>query len=115
MDDSKDSGLLGSDDVEELLAADDRATVDVYVPAWKKTLRMRQLTAAEMLIISEAPKADGMFLLISMSVIDASGNRLFKDADRLKGKTAAALAVLQTAGLKLNAMSANAVATAKNA
>lgn len=115
MSDTKQAELLGAEGVEELLAGDDRTTVDVYVPEWKKTVRLRQLTAAEMLAISEAPKNDGMFLLISMSAIDAQGNRLFKDVDRLRGKTAAALAVLQTAGLKLNGMSTNAVATAKNA
>jgi hypothetical protein len=107
--------LLDTAGVEELLDGDDRATVDVYVSEWKRTIRLRQLTAAEMLTISEAPKAEGMFLLISMSAIDpSSGVRLFKDADRLKSKAAAALNTLQIEGMKLNGMSVPGAAFIKN-
>jgi hypothetical protein len=107
--------LLGPDGVEEILAADDRLTVDVYVPEWKKTIRLRQLTAAESVQLTQIPKNEGLTTIVAMSAIDAAGNKLFKDVDRLKGKSAAALARLQEEALRLNGFSANAVVAAKNA
>lgn len=114
MNDTKPAELLGADGVEELLAADDRATVDVYVPEWKKTIRLRQITGAQSVAITEL-SGTGLFQIIAWSAIDANGNPLFKDADRLKGKSAAALKLLQEAALKLNGFTVNAVAAAKNA
>jgi hypothetical protein len=112
--DTPKEGLLTADGVEELLAGDDRATVDVYIPEWKKTIRLRQMTAAEMFVISEADKKDGMFLAVSMCAVDANGNLLFKDPERLRGKSANAMSVLQNAVMKLNGLSVNAAALAKN-
>lgn len=106
--------LLTADGVEELLVADDRATLDIYVPEWKKTIRLRQMTAAEIFVISEADKKDGMFLAVSMCAIDANGNLLFKDPNRLRGKSANALSLLQNAVMKLNGLSVDAAAIAKN-
>ena len=114
MSDPKAAELLGADGVEELLAADDRATIDVYVPEWKKTIRLRQMTAAELFVISEADKKDGMFLAVSMCAVDANGNLLFKNPDRLRGKSANAMSFLQDAVMKLNGLSVNAAGLAKN-
>lgn len=114
MSDPKQAELLEASGVEELLAADDRVTIDVYVPEWKKTVRLRQLTAAQIIVISEADKKDGMFLAVSMCAVDARGELLFKDPDRLRGKSANAMSLLQNAVMKLNGLSANAVAIAKN-
>lgn len=107
--------LLGADNVEELLTVDDRVTVDVYIPEWRKTVRLRQWTAAEGILITEAPKTDGLVTIVALSVVDANGNRLFKDVDRLKGKSAAALKRIQDAAMKLNGFSSDAVPAAKNA
>lgn len=105
---------LEAGDVDELLAQDDRRTIDVYVPEWKKTVRIRQLSAAESIIITELPKNEGLTTIVSLSCVGANGGRLFKDSDALKGKSAAALSRIQDAALKLNGFTTNAVAAAKN-
>lgn len=108
--------LLSADSVEDLLVADDRTTVDVYVPEWKKTVRLRQLTGAESIAITEV-KGTGLFEIVSMSAVDANGSKLFKDPERLKGKSAGALKRIQDAALLLNGFTSNgnAAAAAKNA
>lgn len=104
--------LLTADDVEALLVADDLTTVDVYVPEWKKTCRVRQLTAAQSLELADASRRESMLLIVAMSVVDVEGKRLFKDHERLRGRSAGALNLLQTAALKLNGFSTDAVAAA---
>jgi hypothetical protein len=115
MSDQPNGAILSADDVEALLTGDDRITIEVYVPEWRKAVRLRQLTAAEGISIAEAPKHDGILTVVALSVVDANGNRLFKDIDRLRGRSAAALARIQTAALKLNGFDTNAVSAAKNA
>lgn len=105
--------LLSADGVEDLLAADDRTTVDLYVPEWKKTIRLRQLTGAEATAMSDVPNKEGMLHIVAMSIVDANGNRLFKDPERLRAKSAAALSRIQDAALQLN-FPGKGVATAKN-
>lgn len=112
MSETNGKGLLTADDVEALLVADDLATVEVFVPEWKRTVRLRQLTAADSMIISASPARDGLILIVSMSVVDASGNRLFKEPERLKGKSAGALSRIQNEALKLNGFSTSEVAAA---
>jgi hypothetical protein len=114
MSDLKQTELLTADGVEELLVADDRATIDVYVPEWKKTIRLRQMTAAEIFIISETDKKDAMFVAVAMCAVDGNGNLLFKDPNRLRGKSANAMSLLQNEVMKLNGLSINAAAIAKN-
>jgi len=96
--------LLTAEAGEELLAGDDRSTVDVYIPEWKKTVRLRQLSGAESVGLSELPTKEGLFHIAAMSIIDAKGERIFKDPDRLKVKSAAALSRIQDAALKLNGL-----------
>jgi hypothetical protein len=110
MSDDSTKAIATADDVEALFAIDDLATIDVYVPEWKKTFRLRQLTAADSLILADAPRRDSMLLIVAMSVVDASGSRLFKDHERLRGRSAGALNLLQTEALKLNGFSVNMVA-----
>lgn len=114
MSEPKQTELLTADGVEELLVADDRATIDVYVPEWKKRIRLRQMTAAELFKISEVDKKDGMFIAVAMCAVDANGNLLFKDPERLRGKSANAMSLLQSEVMKLNGLSVNAAAFAKN-
>lgn len=106
--------LLTAEGVEEIFATDDRATVDVYIPEWKKTVRLRQLTAAESVKMAEVPVNDGLLHIVSMSIVDASGNRLFKDHDRLRGRSAAALSRIQDEALKLNGLTGKVATAVKN-
>lgn len=120
MSEPKDKQLLTADDAEAILTMDDLATAEVYVPEWKKTVRLRQVTGAESIELATA-KTDGMLRIVAMSVVDAHGNRIFKDHERLRGKSAGALGLIQNEALKLNGFSATvqaaavAAAAAKNA
>jgi hypothetical protein len=96
--------LLSADDVEGLLAGDDLATADVYVPEWKRTVRLRQMTAAEAVQLGEAPRADSLPLICALSIVDEHGKKIIKDHKKLVGKSAAALSRIQEAALKLNAL-----------
>lgn len=96
--------LLTADDVEGILAADDLTTIDVFIPEWKRTVRLRQMTAADAGLVSDAPKGESLPLICALSIVDANGNRLFKDYKRLMSKSAAALARVQEEVLKLNGM-----------
>lgn len=78
---------------EAILAADDRPTVDVDVPEWGGTVRVRGLTGAERDAYEVAlagVRPDGSkrlnlvnvrARLISMTVVDELGVRVFTDAD----------------------------------
>jgi hypothetical protein len=112
---SEKKDLLTADEVEGILGCDDRQTVDLYVPEWKRTVRIRQLSAADSLLVAESPKLESMLLIVALSVVDESGARLFKDHERLKAKSAGALNLIQNAALRLNGFSADAAAAAKNA
>lgn len=107
--------LLTADAVEALLEQDDRATLDLYVPEWKKTVRLRQLTGSEAIRISEIPKNEGLPTIVALSCIDPrTGERLFKDIDRLKGKSGGALSRIQEQALILNGFQKGVLAAAKN-
>lgn len=107
--------LLSADDIEAILATDDRATVDVYVPEWKKTVKLRQWTGAEGVALADVPKKELAFHIMSLSIVDAKGNRLFKDPAVLKGRSAAVASLIQEEALKLNGLSARMAAALKNA
>jgi hypothetical protein len=102
--------LLSADDVDALFSGDDRTTVDLYIPEWKKTVRLRQLCAADLQAIQDIPKGEGMSLMVALSVVDASGNRLFKDHSRLNARSVAVLSRIQDAALKLNGLTGAAAA-----
>jgi hypothetical protein len=109
--------FLSADDVEGLFAGDDRTTIDLYIPEWKKTVKLKQLSAADLHQLQDIPKNDGMILMVSLSVVDGNGNRLFKDPQRLNGRSVAVLDRIQDAALKLNGLYGKAmaaVAAAKN-
>lgn len=96
--------FLTADDVDGIIASDDLATADVYVPEWKRTVRLRQLTAAEVGQLAEIARTEALPMMCALSIVDASGNKLFKDHKKLIGKSAAALSRVQEAALKLNAL-----------
>lgn len=99
--DTKAEELLSADDAEAILGMDDRTTVEVYVPEWRRRVRLRQLTGAESIDLAGADK-DGMLRIVAMSVVDDKGRRIFPDHDRLRGRSAGALQLLQAEALKLN-------------
>jgi hypothetical protein len=104
--------LLTADDAEAILTTDDRATAELYVPEWKKRVTRRQLTGAESIDLAGDNK-NGMLRIVAASVVDpASGQRIFKDWERLRGKSAGALQAIQEAALKLNGFSTNAAVAA---
>lgn len=111
--------LLTADEAEAILAMDDLATSEVYVPEWRKKVRLRQLTAAESIAIAGAK--DGLLLIVAWSIVDAQNKRVFTDPERLRGKSAGALGLVQNEALRLNGFTQNlaaaqaAAAAAKNA
>ena len=113
------SDLLTAEDVDEFFKGDDRTTVDYYVPEWKKTLRLRQLSAAELGQFRQVPNGEGMALMVALSVVDAKGERVFKDHTRLQSRNAGVLDRIQDEALKLNGLLGKAAAAmaaaAKNA
>ena len=102
--------LLTADDLEEFFACDDRTTIDVFVPEWKRTFRIKQLSAAQLQEIKDIPKEDGMAVMVALSVVDSNGDRLFKDHKRLNGRSLAALNRIQDVALKLNGLTGAAAA-----
>jgi len=104
------AAFLSADDVEDLFSADDRTTVDLYIPEWKKNIRLRQLSAAELHEFQDVPKKDSMALMVALSVVDANGNRVFKDHQKLNTRSVAVLDRIQDAALKLNGLLGKAAA-----
>ena len=90
---------------EAILAAEDRQTEDVAVPEWGGTVRVRSLSGAErdayeahiVQVRGDGSKRVNLKnlrgKLVSLSVVDEDGGRLFsdEDADALGDKSAAAL------------------------
>lgn len=90
---------------DAILGADDRKTEDVAVPEWGGSVRVRSLSGAErdafeshvVSVRSDGSKSVNLrnvrAKLVSLSVVDEAGERLFSDADvdALGDKSAAAL------------------------
>jgi hypothetical protein len=95
---------------EDILSADDITYKDVFVPAWKGHVRLRQLTAQEsvefMDSIQGEAKKNGPLLLLIKSAVDKQGNKMFTPAvlDKLKKKSMASVVLLQNEALKLNGL-----------
>lgn len=90
----------------DILDRDDQTFVDVYVEAWKGTVRIRALTAKEAMTFLDLEKHEGMIQLVSKCAIDANGKRLFTDdqVNKLKNKNFSAFITIQRAAMKLNAL-----------
>jgi hypothetical protein len=103
----------------DILGAEDLVPVEVDVPEWGGTIRIRPLSAAEALTFIESLKKrqeEGAMRILIASAIDAAGKQLFTEADvhRLKAKSLRALMRVQNAAMQLNGLSEAAAATAKN-
>jgi hypothetical protein len=107
--------LLSRDDI---LKADDLRTVDVEVPEWGGTVRLKMLTAAErdrfeastVEVRGNQQKANLYNLrarLVSLCAVDEQGRRLFskEDVTQLGEKSAAALARLFNRASEINGLS----------
>lgn len=98
--------------------ADDRAHLDLTIPAWGGTVRLRVLSGAEyeefaQLCRQRAAAGDGFDIrgirvrLIALCIVDEAGNRVFHDEDgvaELNTKSTATLEILWDECRKLNRM-----------
>jgi hypothetical protein len=102
---------------EAILAADDLKTIDVDVPEWGGSVRLRTLTGGERDkfesdSVDQRGKSNKMNLinirarLIALCSVDESGQRMFGDSEvtKLGSKSAAALDRLFQAAQELNGM-----------
>lgn len=104
---------------EQILSADDRKTEDVQVPEWGGTVRVRALSGAErdayeaglVQLRSDGSRRltmqNARARLVSLSLCDEQGNRLFSDADvsELGDKSAAALERVFNVASRLSGLS----------
>lgn len=101
---------------DQILSADDLQTKDVYVPQWKGTVRIRTMTAGErdlfeQMMFSGKNKDDRRdnvrAAMLSLTVVDDKGNRLFSEdhVKKLKDKSAAAVDKIFAEVQKMNAVS----------
>jgi hypothetical protein len=107
---------------DSILQAQDFKTVDVDVPEWGGSLRLRMLSAAERFAVNDAATVDGKFdptkfqtTLIEFTAVDETGVKLFQpgDAAALAGKSATAVGRVFEAASALNALNAGAVEIAE--
>lgn len=109
------SGLLGRD---AILAASDAVTEDVAVPEWGGTVRVRGLSGTERdefeasMLVKRGKHRDVSLInarakLVSLSVVDENGARIFTDADvtDLGHKSAAALTRVYEVASRLSGLS----------
>ncbi len=108
------SNLLSKD---QILSADDLQTKDVYVKPWDGYVRIRTMTAHErdrfeqMMFSNRGGKKERMddvrATLVSLTVVDEDGKRMFSDKDvkALSKKSAAALDKIFSEAQSLNAVS----------
>lgn len=103
---------------DAILGADDRPTVDVEVPEWGGTVRVRALSGAERDAYEVAlagVRPDGSrrinlvnvrARLIALTVVDEAGARMFtdKDAEALGAKSATAMQRVFEAAQKLSGL-----------
>ncbi len=115
--------LLGRD---QILTAQDLPTVDVDVPEWGGTVRVRMMTGGERdafeagTITRHGKKIEQNLVnirarLVALCVVDEKGQRLFSEADAaaLGQKSAAALNRVFNAAQQLNALTEEASAAAE--
>jgi len=93
-----------------ILAASDLETIDLEVPEWGGTIRLRSLTADEAfdfmdLLNDPVKKKLAAVHLIALSAVDGEGTRLFPtpaEVEQLRRKNIRVFMRLQKALLKLN-------------
>ena len=83
---------------QEIIAAEDFRFVDVEVPEWGGTVRIRSLSAKQRDTLARKIKSDGEAeaseMMVVMCVVDENGQRVFefKDIERLKAKSTVPIA-----------------------
>lgn len=117
---------------DDILGADDRATEVVLVPEWGGSVTVRALSGSErdqyqagfytfgpndkggMKVVS-VNNTTTMARLVSLSVVDADGKRLFSDADVLSlgDKSALALERVNDVAMRLSGLQAQTVEALK--
>lgn len=113
--DIKQPRILGRDDI---LSVDDVDIIEVEIPEWGGSVNIREMTGAdrdaiESLLFDESGNQRQVKnfrgIVVSMSVVDSDGNRIFgeDDIETLEQKSAAALNRIFLAALELNAMTAS--------
>lgn len=115
--------LLGR---EAILGAVDLPTVDVEVPEWGGTVRVRMLTGTERdafeagTVIRQGKKVEANLVnirarLVALCVVDENGQRLFTEADaeKLGQKSGAALGRVFEAAQKINGLTQEAATAAE--
>lgn len=93
----------------EILAADDLKSVDESVPEWGGIVRLRALSAGEVLSMTrelETKKDEGMFEILVRCAVDDNGAPVFTpdQIPELKKKSMQVLDRLQKVALRLNSM-----------
>jgi hypothetical protein len=113
--------LLSAD---EILSVDDAEVVEIPVPEWKGTIRLRVLPADEGLALSERMQAlpkekqsESLFMLLAAVIVGMDGAILFDTSERLaklRGRSQKVLLRLQGEALKLQGWGEQGAAAAKN-
>jgi len=103
--------LASAETAEDIFAADDIEILAIPVPKWKRTVHIRQLSAAEGIELSkkltalpEGQKTEAMRLVLGACLCTTAGAPLLTtDEQRAKlyDRSAAVLADLQDAAMKL--------------
>ena len=106
---------------DKILAANDHTVTPLDVPEWGETVYLRSWTGAERNRITrlwqkgEHHMDEAYSLILTSSLCDAEGKRLFKEADggALMDKKSAVLEKIVFASLHANGVNAEAVDAAK--
>lgn len=96
-----------------IIGAQDLKTIDIEVPEWGGTVRLRMLTASERFAVNDAANASGEFdpsvfqtVLIERTAVNEDGSPLFDKGDSaaLGAKCSSAIATVFAAAAELNGL-----------
>jgi hypothetical protein len=103
---------------DEILQAEDIITMEVDVPEWGGSVKLRSLSGADAMRFIEAvgKKAGSAVDIVALCAVDDAGNPLFTEEqwDKLKTKSLRAILRLQRAALEINGLTEESAAQAKN-
>jgi len=93
----------------EILSAQDIETVDVEVPEWGGTVRLKSLSGEEASRFGEMfekDKTGASLKILALSAVNEEGERLFSDTEvaQLKRKSLRAILKLQKEALRINGL-----------
>lgn len=101
---------------EDIFAANDTEIATVDVPEWGGAVRVRTMTALEADEFGDTEKKDALVRLVEICAIDADGGRLFQKEhlEKLRGKNWNVILRIHQAAAKLNGLTTEGQAAAKN-